>query len=173
MLQSGVVATFSIRDAAMADIEAVREVFRRSSLSVSGDRPHHLANPDVLELSDLSVRQQRTRVAVVGDRVVGFATTLDTEDGIELEDLFVDPDWMGKGVGRDLVADVVAVARARRADRVNVTANRDALGFYERVGFVVDGEVETHSDRRPTCTATSRDNRVHRPHLGDCRRSGR
>ena len=98
-----VVGTFTVRDAELADLEAVREVFRRSSLSNEGDRAHLLANPEVLEFSDLSILERRIRVAVAGDQIVGFATTVDTDTGLELDDLFVDPSWMGKGVGRRLL----------------------------------------------------------------------
>ena len=39
--------------------------------------------------------------------------------------------------------DAVAVARAQGLERIEVTANGHALDFYESVGFVLDGAVET------------------------------
>jgi GNAT superfamily N-acetyltransferase len=65
------------------------------------------------------------------------------EDALELDDLFVDPDWMQQGIGRQLVLDVVSIARRQGVRRVEVTANGHALGFYEKVGFVFDRTVET------------------------------
>jgi hypothetical protein len=59
-----------------------------------------------------------------------------------MEDLFVDPDWM-RGVGRHLVRDVVALTGQDHVHRVEVTANPHALSFYENVGFVHDGDVDT------------------------------
>jgi GNAT superfamily N-acetyltransferase len=50
-----------------------------------------------------ALREGRTRTAVAGDQIVGFATWLRTGDGIELEDLFVDPARMGRGAGRALM----------------------------------------------------------------------
>jgi GNAT superfamily N-acetyltransferase len=139
-----------ITDALPADIEALRELFRRSSLSNSGDRANLLANPDVLWLSDRSVQQGRTRVAIGTDgRIVGFATSLVAGDALELEDLFVDPDWMSRGVGRALVLDVVGTARRLGLARLEVIANRHALGFYEKAGFVVDRDVETRFGLAP------------------------
>jgi hypothetical protein len=55
---------FLIRAAGPSDMTALRDVFRRSSLSNEGDRRNLLAHPDVLELSDLAVTQGRTRAAV-------------------------------------------------------------------------------------------------------------
>jgi len=141
--QTGFVGGLAIREAVLADLTVLKDVLRRSSLSNIGDRANLLANPEVLEFSDQSVRERRTRVAAAGEQIVGFATTLDTQNGIELDDLFVDPGWMGRGVGRQLVLDVMALARARRVERVDVTANSRAVEFYERTGFVRDGEVET------------------------------
>jgi len=132
-----------IRAAAPGDMPALREVFRRSSLSNEGDRANLLAHPEVLELSDLAVREGRTRVAVADDRIVGFATWLSTGNVFEIEDLFVDPERMRQGLGRALVLDLIAIARGRGVRRVEVTANQHALAFYEETGFVVDHEVTT------------------------------
>ena len=65
------------------------------------------------------------------------------DDTLELDDLFVDPDWMGRGIGRRLVLDVVDLARADGATRIDVEANPHALTFYRRVGFEGVGEVDT------------------------------
>ena len=134
---------FVIRAAVPDDMSALRDVFRRSSLSNDGDRANLLAHPDVLELSDLAVREGRTRAAVAGDRIVGFATWLGTGNIIEIEDLFVDPERMRQGIGRALVLDLIAIAHGHGVRRVEVTANQHALAFYEKSGFVVDHEVTT------------------------------
>ena len=128
-----------IRAAGSEDTAALAELFRRSSLSNEGDRPSLLAHPEALELSGFAVEEGRVRVAVADGRIVGFAILLEGE----LEDLFVDPGWMRRGIGRALVEDAVAVARAQGLERIEVIANDHALGFYERLGFVLDGPAET------------------------------
>jgi ribosomal protein S18 acetylase RimI-like enzyme len=133
----------SIRLAVAADMPALSDVYRRSSFSNEGDRPNLLAHPDALTLSDIPVAQQRLRVAVVDDRIVGFATLLLTEHVGELEDLFVDPDWTQLGVGRALVRDAVDIAAVQGVTRIEVTANGHARDFYEKVGFVLEGVSQT------------------------------
>jgi GNAT superfamily N-acetyltransferase len=130
----------------MPDMPALREIYRRASLSNEGDRDALLAHPEALVLGDRGVVEGRMKVAAVGARIVGFITTDTTVDRpgfLELEDLFVDPDWMRQGIGRAMVEDVVQSARERGIDRIEVDGNRHALQFYRRVGFVVDHEVET------------------------------
>ena len=138
-----------IRDAVPGDMTALSGVYRRSSLSNEGDRPDLLAHPETLELSDLAVRERRTRAAVAEDEIVGFASWLGAGDAIEIEDLFVDPDWMRHGIGRALVLDMIAIARGRGIERVEVTANPHALAFYQKAGFVVDREVVTRFRTAP------------------------
>jgi len=50
--------------------------------------------------------------------IVGFATWLTAGDGVEVEDLFVDPAWMRHGAGRALVLDLISIARGRGVCRV-------------------------------------------------------
>jgi GNAT superfamily N-acetyltransferase len=130
-----------VRTAGAADADAVRGVFRRSSLSNPSDREALLAHPEVLEWT--AEPSYRTRVAVAGETVVGFASTVPTGAALELEDLFVDPPRTRQGIARLLVADALAEAR-RLGLAVEVTANPDAMAFYTAVGF------------RPIGTATTR-----------------
>ena len=132
-----------IRGAVPGDMTALRHVFRRSSLSNDGDRANLLAHPEVLELSEEAVRQGRTRAAVADGGIAGFATWREAGRIIEIEDLFVAPERMGRGIGRALVLDLIAIARDRGVRRVEVTANQHALGFYQKAGFAVDREVDT------------------------------
>ncbi len=134
----------AIRNAVPADLDALRGVFRRASLSNRGDRDHLLAHPRYLVLADSGVAEGRTRVALHPEAgVVGFASWLVTGDVIEMEDIFVDPDWMRRGIGRKLVIDIIDIAKAKGFVRLEVTANPHARSFYEGTGFTADFEVQT------------------------------
>lgn len=138
-----------IRDAVLGDMTALSGVYRRSSLSNEGDRPDLLAHPETLAFADLAVREGRTRAAVAAGEIVGFASWVGAGDDFEIEDLFVDPDWMRQGIGRALVLDMIAIARGRGIERVEVTANPHALAFYENAGFVVYRQVATRFRTAP------------------------
>jgi GNAT superfamily N-acetyltransferase len=137
------VAEFLVRLADARDFAVVSDLYRRSSLSNEGDREVLLAHPETLVFEDTSIREGRTHVAVADHRIVGFVTTRAVGDIVDLEDLFVDPDWMRRGVARVLVLDAMTRVRAAGAKTIEVTANPHALDFYENVGFVADGATET------------------------------
>jgi GNAT superfamily N-acetyltransferase len=137
----------TIRTAVAADLPALRQVFRAAALSNAGDAPMLLARPEFLDFAGHGIAAGGTRVAVAGPqaagRVVGFATVVMGDDGLELEDLFVDPGWRRRGIARRLVLDVAATARHGGRRHLWVTGNPHALGFYLAVGFVETGRVAT------------------------------
>ncbi len=140
----------TIRPAVPADLDAVREVFREASLSNTGDRAALLAHPEVLLWSGDAIAEGRTRVAVDDDgAIAGFATALQVDGALELEDLFVAPRRMRQGVARRLVQDVLSLARRLGVGSVQVTANPHAMAFYTAVGFVPDGTAQTRFGPAP------------------------
>ena len=81
--------------------------------------------------------------------VVGFATWAETGGTIELEDLFVDPGYLRRGIATALVSCIAEIWRARGEERLEVTANPHALGFYRAVGFIDCGVAETKFSAAP------------------------
>lgn len=83
-------------------------------------------------------------VAEAEGRVVGMCTvqlTVSTARGglsAGVEDVVVDADWRGRGIGRALLAAAEAWAHERGAVRIALLAdetNLPALDFYDRLGF--------------------------------------
>jgi GNAT superfamily N-acetyltransferase len=136
--------SYTLRDATLADHRDLERVFRRASLSNERDRGPLLEHPDWLTLSESGIREGRMRLATdEGNTVVGFATFL-VQDGVaELEDLFVDPGHRRRGVAALLVLDISERVRDLGFETLEVTANPHAMPFYEYMGFVTCGLVET------------------------------
>lgn len=134
-----------VRPGERADYPVLARIYRAASLSNDGDRQALLDHPETLVLDTGLIRRGRTRVATLADgNVVGFASTTHVEFGaLELDDLFTDPDVRRRGVARRLVAQIVAEARTEGVQRIEVTANPHALGFYRAAGFVEVGLVST------------------------------
>jgi GNAT superfamily N-acetyltransferase len=85
-------------------------------------------------------------IAEIEGRPVGFASyfltysTFLARPGFWLDDLFVDDEMRGRGVGTALLADLARLAQSRGCERIEWTAaaaNRRGLDFYRRHGAVV------------------------------------
>ena len=88
-------------------------------------------------------RPPRSLIARAGAEPVGFAlwfhnySTFLGRRGLYLEDLFVVPDWRGRGVGRALLAHLAQVAVARNCGRMEWSVlnwNEPAIRFYRGLG---------------------------------------
>ena len=106
-------------------------------------------------------------IAYAGEEAVGFAvwfhsySTFLGRAGLYLEDLFVLPQWRGRGVGRRLLAYVARVAVARGCGRMEWSVlnwNEPAIRFYRRMGaramdewtvYRVTGELLTQLAKTP------------------------
>ncbi len=132
-----------IRSGVPADLSAASDVYRSASLSNAGDRDNLLAHPEYLVLGPERLAEGRTYVAEDNGSLVGFATWLEAGDIFELEDLFVDPGWRRRGIATALVNRIAQVLRARGVERLEVTANPHALGFYRAAGFIDCGVADT------------------------------
>lgn len=83
------------------------------------------------------------------DEPIGFAlffhnfSTFLARRGLYLEDLFVVPEWRGRGVGRRLLAHLARIAVERGCGRLEWAVldwNEPAIGFYRRLGARVMDE---------------------------------
>jgi len=83
-------------------------------------------------------------VAEKAGRVIGMCTgqvVISTAEGgpaVLVEDMVIDPDQRGQGLGRALMAALAAWARGQGATRMQLLADKNnppALAFYDRIGW--------------------------------------
>ena len=104
-------------------------------------------------------------IAYTGNDAVGFAvwfynfSTFVGRPGLYLEDLFVLPEWRGRGIGRALMGHLARLAVARGCGRMEWAVldwNEPAIGFYRSIGaqamdgwtvYRLTGDALTHAAR--------------------------
>ena len=73
-------------------------------------------------------------VAEADGRAIGWASVEPRGETAWLADLWVEPEWIGKGVGTALFRRTVDHARESGARVLEWEAEPNALGFYEKMG---------------------------------------
>lgn len=114
-----------------ADDAACRRLAARAALSSYGPRLPH-ARARFAEDHPLDPAEIRL-VARLEGRIAGFLEL----DGSHIENLFVDPDFQGRGIGTSLLRHVMANATGDLTLSV-FTVNPAARRLYERHGFEVE-----------------------------------
>jgi GNAT superfamily N-acetyltransferase len=137
-------ADVTIRPALLAERTALEALQWRASLVWEEYREALLAHPDAIELPDAQIHYGRTVVAMLKDKIAGFAVVLPREDGdAELDGLFVEPDLWRHGIGRRLVREAEIMALRGGAQYLYVIGNPRAERFYLACSFVQTGAQET------------------------------
>ena len=84
--------------------------------------------------------------AVENDRPIAFYTLLEANEIASIENLWVLPEYMGKGIGKQLFLHAVELARGRGYKILQLEADPNAMGFYERMGMRKVGERHSEVD---------------------------
>ncbi len=117
----------------------LEELQRRASLALDTYREQLLAHPEAVVLPMEQVARGDVLVAEADGEIAGFAAL----EGSELDGLFVKPELWGQGIGRALVDAAVHQARRRGVTLITVVAGPSAQAFYERCGFMPEGDAQT------------------------------
>lgn len=78
------------------------------------------------------------------EKLTGYYSFLSSDnETIILDNLFIDPEFMGKGYGKLLLADALERASDLGSKTIILEADPNAEMFYTRFGFVTTGQGET------------------------------
>jgi len=81
---------------------------------------------------------------VVEDKIIGYYSFFhESENTIKLDNLFVLPDFIGKGFGKILMNDFLLRLKNSAVEKVVLNSEPNAEEFYKKFGFVKVGQIET------------------------------
>jgi N-acetylglutamate synthase-like GNAT family acetyltransferase len=88
-------------------------------------------------------------VAIIDEKIVGCCALVMRDSLAELEHMWIRPGHMGNGVGRALFNQIVERAAIHNAKVVELSADPNAEGFYQRMGATRIGEVRSAIEGQP------------------------
>jgi len=88
-------------------------------------------------------------VAVDGNNQIGFYTLQDQNRIAWIENLWVLPAYIGRGLGRQLFIHAAERARQNGYKSLQLEADPNAMGFYEKMGMHKIGERQSEVDGQP------------------------
>ena len=157
---------YFIRSASDADLPMISELLARSWHATYDDL-YGTEKVSELTTSWHSVKALKERlvrpdsefvVADNGAAIGGMAyAAMDAEekDVVNLHQLYVDPDLMGQGIGRDLFAEIETCFPTAKRMRLEVEPkNERAMRFYEGLGFREVGWTRNCGDKQSGIPAT-------------------
>ena len=102
-----------------------------------------------LTVSEDFVRNNHVYVAERDQQICGFYALSINGSQAELEHMWVAPAYIGSGVGKELFLDAMDRSTTMKVNRIDITADPNAAGFYERMGATRTGDVVSEMDGEP------------------------
>ncbi|HEY2964551.1 MAG TPA: GNAT family N-acetyltransferase [Pyrinomonadaceae bacterium] len=99
-----------------------------------------------LTISPDFVRDNHVYVAEADGEVRGFYALCVSGDKAKLEHMWVAPDRIGTGIGKELFLDAMERAAALEVRDLQIDADPNAAGFYKRMGAIQIGETDSSID---------------------------
>lgn len=83
------------------------------------------------------------------NQIVGYYSYLKQEDNqVKLDNLFILPEYIGKGFGSFLMNDFLERMRNEKCKKIILDSEPNAEQFYQKIGFTKIGEFETSIKNR-------------------------
>jgi ribosomal protein S18 acetylase RimI-like enzyme len=105
-------------------------------------KPQLTFSPDYFE-------ENESWVAETDNDPIAFYTLLEKDGSAWIEDLWVLPGFIGKGVGKKLFLHALELSRQRGYKRLQLESDPNAIGFYEKMGMKKIGERASAVEGQP------------------------
>lgn len=135
----------TLRPARPDEAEALTGLILRSKAHWGYDDAFMAACREELTMTPEDVERRRTFVATAGDELAAVATLDGAPPEGELGTLFVDPAFIGQGLGKRLYRHVTALARAMGFASLTIDSDPNAEPFYQAMGAKTIGSTPSGS----------------------------
>jgi predicted N-acetyltransferase YhbS len=102
-----------------------------------------------LTLQSMHIDLAPPMVAEDSGEIVGFYQLIADGEKMELEHMWVKPQFMNKGIGKQLIAHAITTAKSKGAKRISIDADPNAAAFYLSCGAYRVGEMHAPIPGQP------------------------
>jgi GNAT superfamily N-acetyltransferase len=103
----------------------------------------------LLTITSEYILANETWVAVVDGQCVAYYSLKYDEEYLWLDNLWVLPEFMGQGIGKQLFQHALERSHVRGVSTLKIEADPNAQSFYEKMGAYKIGEHHTQVDDQP------------------------
>ncbi|MBZ0321092.1 MAG: GNAT family N-acetyltransferase [Anaerolineae bacterium] len=129
----------NIRQASPDEAGILTELMRRSKAYWGYSTEFMELARDTLQITAEQIITRQVYVLEDEGQIIGFCHFYQRPDDVYLEDLFIEPNMIGRGYGKILFDYVTQFARAKGMDSIVFEADPNAEPFYHKLGATTTG----------------------------------
>ena len=128
--------------AEITDHEELTEITKKSKAYWGFSNEILLEWEPLLTVSAEYIEKNTVLKIVQNDRILGYYSYyFIDENTLKLDNMFILPEFIGKGIGNCLMNDFLEKARASTIQKIVLDAEPKAEGFYQKFGFETIGQL--------------------------------
>ena len=104
---------------------------------------------DALTITPEFIANNEVYAATVESEVAGYYGLIASDGKVQLEHMWVDPAYMGSGIGKRLFDHAIKAAESLGASSMEIESDPNAEGFYKRMGARRIGEIASEIEGMP------------------------
>lgn len=101
----------------------------------------------LVEVTEEYLVQQQAYKASINAVIIGWHAVISGQPTAILDHIWVEPAFMGKGIGRALFVHARQIAQQQGAVCLEIEADPHAVGFYQHMGAAIVGQMQSDMGR--------------------------
>ncbi|PZX94592.1 GNAT family N-acetyltransferase [Flavobacterium aquariorum] len=138
-----------IKEASINDNEILTEITKKSKSYWGYSEKQILKWNDNLTISAAYIENNCVFELINNNEIIGYYSYLVKEEkNVILDNLFILPEYIGKGFGKYLMTDFLNRMKNGKFEKITLNSDPNAENFYLKIGFKKIGEFKTSIKNR-------------------------
>lgn len=134
----------TISKATIEDAEILTNITKKSKAYWGYSKMQIEAWSSQLTINKTYIETNKVYKLVINDLIVGYYSYIILEENVvQLDNLFLLPEYIGTGLGTFLMNDFLDRCIVLKFQKITLDADPNAENFYKKYGFKIVGQIET------------------------------